>query len=88
MERSNQAVVASEQGEASANEGIVKVQKTQAHFCDINSMMESITGMSIEMASATEEQSNVSVHIDEQITGIAAASSSDENECAAVYGFQ
>ncbi|MDT0593964.1 methyl-accepting chemotaxis protein [Glaciecola petra] len=71
VERSSQAVNASEAGVESATAGIEKVQKTQQHFNDINQMMDSVADMTIEMASATEEQSNVSAHIDEQISHIA-----------------
>ncbi len=69
--RSEMAVKASREGENTADMGIEKVEKTQNHFSEINQMMESVTGMSVEMAGATEEQSNASAHIDEQINGIA-----------------
>lgn len=73
VECSNQAVEASEAGVESAITGIEKVQKTQEHFNCIHQMMDSVADMTIQMAGATEEQSNVSAHIDEQISSIAAS---------------
>ncbi|MEM0909468.1 MAG: PAS domain-containing methyl-accepting chemotaxis protein [Pseudomonadota bacterium] len=75
QQRSELAVKASREGENTADMGIEKVEKTQTHFSEINQMMETITGVTIEMAGATEEQSNASAHIDEQINSIANAAS-------------
>lgn len=70
-ERSERAVKVSDAGLSSAQRGTEIVEETRQALSQINDAVGGITEMTIEMASAVEEQSTVAEHINQQIVEIA-----------------
>lgn len=69
--RTKSAVDVSLKGEVAAQNGVAIVEKTRNALNEINLAVSSITDMTVQMASAVEEQSTVAEHINRQIVEIA-----------------
>jgi aerotaxis receptor len=69
--RTKSAVDVSLKGEVAAQNGVAIVEKTRNALNEINLAVSSITDMTVQMASAVEEQSTVAEHINHQIVEIA-----------------
>lgn len=72
---SSEAVEAVEVGDAKAEEGLGKMRDLESSLKGITSAMRSIADMTDQMASAVEEQSQVSEDINEQVVRIASLAS-------------
>ena len=73
-ERSERAVIVSEEGLEAANRGADIVKQTRSALSEINGAVGGIADMTLEMSSAVEEQSSVAEHINQQVVEIAAGS--------------
>ncbi len=74
MQKAQNAVRVSQQGEDAAKEGVEMVGKTETALEEIRRAVQSINEMTIQMSSAVEQQSNVAEHINQQVTDIADSS--------------
>lgn len=74
MQKAQNAVAVSQQGEQAAQQGVEMVGKTESALEEIRTAVASINDMTIQMSSAVEQQSNVAEHINRQVTDIADSS--------------
>lgn len=68
--RTDYSVKVAQEGEAEASEGLSQVQAAGSLLNDIASMMDNIANMSLQMATAIEEQAQVSEDINRQVVNI------------------
>jgi len=71
VNKAQNAVHVSQQGEEAAKVGVTMVGKTEHALEEIRAAVQSINDMTVQMSSAVEQQSNVAEHINEQVTSIA-----------------